>query len=167
LLFLAISANAATIVYNGAAATGIAGLNIGGTLYNVDFGANSGFSTFGGDEFYWDTHSEATTAVDTINTQLNANNVSFIDNLSTYSFYTVHFGPPSYSTPNHEMGQFGGESTIDFYNLGAWSAAMLGQYDGITGRTAWSLAAVPVPAAVWLFGSALAGLGWLRRKQSI
>jgi len=23
---------------------------------------------------------------------------------------------------------------------------------------------VPVPAAVWLFGSALAGLGWLRRK---
>jgi len=24
---------------------------------------------------------------------------------------------------------------------------------------------VPVPAAVWLFGSALAGLGWFRRKQ--
>jgi hypothetical protein len=28
-------------------------------------------------------------------------------------------------------------------------------------------AAVPIPAAVWLFGSALAGLGWLRRKQSV
>jgi hypothetical protein len=27
------------------------------------------------------------------------------------------------------------------------------------------VAAVPIPAAVWLFGSALAGLGWLRRKQ--
>ncbi|WP_366057799.1 VPLPA-CTERM sorting domain-containing protein [Oceanicoccus sp.] len=25
---------------------------------------------------------------------------------------------------------------------------------------------MPVPAAVWLFGSALAGLGWLRRKQT-
>ena len=25
---------------------------------------------------------------------------------------------------------------------------------------------VPVPAAVWLFGSALAGLGWFRRKQT-
>jgi hypothetical protein len=24
----------------------------------------------------------------------------------------------------------------------------------------------PIPAAVWLFGSALAGLGWVRRKQS-
>jgi hypothetical protein len=29
------------------------------------------------------------------------------------------------------------------------------------------LAAVPIPAAVWLFGSALAGLGWLRRKQTV
>jgi hypothetical protein len=27
--------------------------------------------------------------------------------------------------------------------------------------------AVPIPAAVWLFGSALAGLGWLRRKQTV
>ena len=26
-------------------------------------------------------------------------------------------------------------------------------------------AAVPVPAAAWLFGSALAGLGWIKRKQ--
>jgi hypothetical protein len=26
---------------------------------------------------------------------------------------------------------------------------------------------VPVPAAVWLFGSALAGLGWMRRKQPV
>ena len=29
------------------------------------------------------------------------------------------------------------------------------------------VSAVPVPAAVWLFGSALAGLGWMRRKQSV
>jgi hypothetical protein len=29
------------------------------------------------------------------------------------------------------------------------------------------VSAVPIPAAVWLFGSALAGLGWLRRKQTI
>jgi hypothetical protein len=30
----------------------------------------------------------------------------------------------------------------------------------------FKVSAVPVPAAVWLLGSALAGLGWLRRKQS-
>ncbi|MEJ2139915.1 MAG: VPLPA-CTERM sorting domain-containing protein [Gammaproteobacteria bacterium] len=28
------------------------------------------------------------------------------------------------------------------------------------------VSAVPIPAAAWLFGSALAGLGWLRRKQA-
>lgn len=28
-------------------------------------------------------------------------------------------------------------------------------------------AEVPVPAAAWLFGSALAGLGWMRRKQAV
>ena len=27
--------------------------------------------------------------------------------------------------------------------------------------------AVPIPAAAWLFGSALAGLGWMRRKQTV
>jgi hypothetical protein len=29
------------------------------------------------------------------------------------------------------------------------------------------ITAVPVPAAVWLFGSALAGLGWMRRKTTV
>ncbi|MGI9289665.1 MAG: VPLPA-CTERM sorting domain-containing protein [Gammaproteobacteria bacterium] len=29
-----------------------------------------------------------------------------------------------------------------------------------------SISAVPIPAAAWLFGSALAGLGWMRRKQT-
>ena len=26
---------------------------------------------------------------------------------------------------------------------------------------------IPVPAAIWLFGSALAGLGWMKRKQTV
>jgi hypothetical protein len=30
-----------------------------------------------------------------------------------------------------------------------------------------NISAVPVPAAVWLFGSALAGLGWLRRRKTV
>lgn len=33
--------------------------------------------------------------------------------------------------------------------------------------TSGTVSAVPVPAAVWLFGSALAGLGWIRRKQAV
>ena len=35
---------------------------------------------------------------------------------------------------------------------------------GVTGN--FQITLVPVPAAVWLFGSALAGLGWMRRKQT-
>jgi hypothetical protein len=31
---------------------------------------------------------------------------------------------------------------------------------------AFSLTLVPLPASIWLLGSALAGLGWLRRKQT-
>jgi hypothetical protein len=30
-----------------------------------------------------------------------------------------------------------------------------------------TVSTVPIPAAVWLFGSALAGLGWMRRKQTV
>jgi len=40
----------------------------------------------------------------------------------------------------------------------------------ITERTLqWAAGAtvVPIPAAVWLFGSALAGLGWFRRRQKV
>ena len=41
-----------------------------------------------------------------------------------------------------------------------------GQYNQLTVDNI-SVSAVPVPAAVWLFGSALAGLGWLRRKPTM
>jgi hypothetical protein len=30
-----------------------------------------------------------------------------------------------------------------------------------------NISVVPIPASVWLFGSALAGLGWMRRKQTV
>lgn len=33
--------------------------------------------------------------------------------------------------------------------------------------TSGQITGVPIPAAVWLFGSALLGLGWFRRKQTV
>jgi hypothetical protein len=33
--------------------------------------------------------------------------------------------------------------------------------------TSGTISAIPIPGAVWLFGSALAGLGWLQRRKSI
>jgi hypothetical protein len=44
---------------------------------------------------------------------------------------------------------------------GIVSGSLSGSYGG-----ALNLEPVPVPAAVWLFGSALAGLGWMRRRPA-
>jgi hypothetical protein len=52
---------------------------------------------------------------------------------------------------------------VQFYSGGNGDSSgyALGELDNIV------VSAVPVPAAVWLFGSALAGLGWFRRKQTV
>ena len=43
-----------------------------------------------------------------------------------------------------------------------------GYDDGLSGNTSGKFASVvPVPAAVWLFGSALGMLGWMRRRSSV
>lgn len=48
----------------------------------------------------------------------------------------------------------------------ATSSLALGNFGspGFAGGTSINLTAVPVPAAVWMFGSALSILGWMRRK---
>lgn len=59
------------------------------------------------------------------------------------AYYAWYFGPSGAQRPQDKTGSF--------YN--AWAV-----FDGDV------QAAVPVPGAVWLFGSAVAALGWLRRK---
>jgi hypothetical protein len=159
LLFLAISADAATLHYSYPGSpyvTAIESLDVGGTLYNVDFDADA-YSTFGGDVEFWTTEAEASAAVDGINALFVANNVydvsnDGIDDCLGHGCYTVNFGPGS--------GVLG-------YEFGDWlNACCVGgsEFDPI--RTAWSVA-VPIPAAVWLFGSALAGLGWMHRRKTV
>jgi len=48
---------------------------------------------------------------------------------------------------------YGIYNVTHYESLGYWGGEIVGSV-------------VPVPAAVWLFGSALAGLGWIRRKQT-
>ena len=48
-----------------------------------------------------------------------------------------------------------------------FASHIAGYDDGVSGNTSGKFAsAVPVPAAVWLFGSALGMLGWMRRRSS-
>lgn len=52
-----------------------------------------------------------------------------------------------------------------WWGTAAWAAEpdlIAGQYDTLLVRTS-----IPVPAAIWLFGSALTGLGCLRRTQLV
>jgi hypothetical protein len=50
------------------------------------------------------------------------------------------------------------------FNLGTsnWEAGDYVSFNLISDVTV-----VPIPAAVWLFGSALAGLGWMRRRKTV
>jgi len=50
---------------------------------------------------------------------------------------------------------------LDSFVIGATSTGTPAGIDNLV------VSAIPVPAAVWLFGSALAGLGWLRRRQTV
>ena len=56
------------------------------------------------------------------------------------------------------------DSSQDFAALEA--IYEMDEYAYLTSGTV-TASAVPIPAAVWLFGSALAGLGWMRRKQAV
>lgn len=66
-------------------------------------------------------------------------------------------------------GSFSGSGYLEAgtYNLNAFAAMYSGgsSSGGSNSNFNASFSAVPIPAAVWLFGSALAGLGWLRRRQ--
>ena len=157
LLCLAISANAATLYYSYPGSydvRAIGSLDIGGTLYNVDFDADA-YSTFGGDDEFWTTEAEASTAVDAINALFLANGSPGVANDGIPSCegapcYTVKYGP---------------SGSVGALNFGGWeNYGSIGYGSGLDPiATGWSVA-VPIPAAIWLFGSALAGLGWLRRK---
>jgi hypothetical protein len=63
-------------------------------------------------------------------------------------------------------------SSTGFIGITSDSLFYSARFASLSSNDSWGIdnlqySVVPIPAAAWLFGSALAGLGWLRRKQSI
>jgi secreted PhoX family phosphatase len=65
------------------------------------------------------------------------------------------------------LGPFGSEPTGLIFDPRTGGFLVSIQHPSSNNDAVWSVAAapVPVPGAVWLFGSAIAGLGAMRRKR--
>ncbi len=154
LLFVLGSAQAATVVYSSpGVVTGIGGLEISGMLYNVDFEALGGFNTFGGEVDFWSSANEAITASSAINEIFNfePEPLPGVNNFE-FSVYQVFWGEGCCTEENVVVG-------------GVWQGTGgIPAFPNINVATSWSV--VPIPAAVWLFGSGLGLLGWVRRRQT-
>ena len=90
-----------------------------------------------------------------------ANNFSFTDgpNPSTYFTYAfLSLTDPSLTTPS---------TTYIEYHIPGSGGIFKGDNPFIPANWSVSLTAVPVPSALWLFGSALAGVIGFNRKKSL
>jgi hypothetical protein len=77
-----------------------------------------------------------------------------------YDFLWLTFSSPL----TNSGGEIALDSSSGIFNQYIYDGGYVSPQMFITGG---SVSAVPVPAAVWLFGSALGGLGWMRRRKTV
>ncbi len=140
-------------------ATGITGLVVGTTAYDVDFVFGSFDALNAGDNFpFVNDQSNAEIARDAINSALAGVSVYAINSLASVEFN--YFGVSYATTPTEAtmaQGLSGG---------GSWSITQSATFTRNGDGNYAVFSAVPIPAAAWLFGSALLGLGALKRKKA-
>lgn len=150
---LSLTVNAATVTYSEeGVVTAIGALDIDGLIFNVDFNEPGAYDTYGGDYAFFNGDDDgAMAALIAINAVLSEEgNVTLNSEGEGFSsaIYIVYNALGAGSLGGIFGGEFGGEG---------WGETTI-EFDG-QNRVAFSQAsAVPVPAASWLFMSALVGL---------
>jgi hypothetical protein len=171
-------ASAATVVFGSleGKAIGITDLDIGGTLYDVLFPervpAVLVYGEFPG-TFTFTTSGDAQAAVIAVDAALNGANAltvgqdTLLDTSVNLSFNIAYKSTGPTALLGLAEFQVGSNPTSDqWVNSGSGSTSWTAEER--TWATFTPAAAVPVPAAVWLFGSGLLGLiGIARRKETI
>lgn len=91
---------------------------------------------------------------------------------SVYSIYAMIFGPVTgtadiFVNGNEVISDYAGFDFVSAasMNFGAGSSLDTGEGRFAEVSLATGMSVVPLPAAAWLFGSALVLLGWMRRKK--
>ena len=169
-------ASAATVTFGSlqGKAIGITDLDIGGTLYDVLFDekvpAVLVYGEFPG-TFTFTTSGDAQDAVIAVNAALNGENARIVGedtplDISVNTSFNIAYDS---SGPSAVLGladfQVGSNPTSDqWVNSGSGSTSWTAEER--TWATFTPAAAVPVPAAVWLFGSGLLGLIGIARRKS-
>ena len=163
------TANAVTIVLttgdNDEIGRGILNLDVNGATYNVDFNSGTANSIYGTAPrtYAFGNVSEAQAANDAIVAALNAHLLSEITlvggAISNSGQYNI--GYADNSDVDVVIGNYNDPTAGDWGNLGT------GTVSATTKLVYAEFSPVPVPAAVWLFGSGLLGLiGVARRKKA-
>ena len=171
-LFVCLSApvNAATVVTDGGVATSIQNLFIDSIQYNVTFTAKSSFDGVFGtgspSTTFWGDQTGAEAAVTAINNELNTFNSGNIDlvgiGTGANEFENDYLVPFTFSSGSIVASARGNNG---FTVANVWGSLATFEKERAESTVVWAeFTVVPVPAAAWLFGSALGLLGWMRRR---
>jgi hypothetical protein len=154
---------------SGTCVTGILNLDVLGTIYDVAIVVDTGANVFGSPTTpspvptFWGNQAGASAAVTAIVNALNTEGGIAGATGVAGSRYWIDI-PWGYNGLEFDV------EFADHYLSTSWLNSGIGSCGFREGCTAegWALftPVVPVPAAVWLFGSALGVMGWLRRKAS-
>ena len=157
LLAVASTAPAATVIFQGDNASTIQNLDVGGTLYNVVFRSDTANAVYG-DPPIFDFNNEADARAANLAVAAALNTEPAVEHVSPDGWIDYLIG-------------FGVEN-----DLIAVTVARHFDVSWVEGSNSFSVpsdqrsyadfSVVPLPAAVWLFGSALALLGWIKRKTN-